>query len=143
MSRTHLEGRMPFSGQGCCLMGRCRALVLALTLGALSGCTGDTATTSASWLQKLRPYQGISGPEAVHLDVALVNIPLADSARYRSLWTFVDEQAVALEKQSVLEGNGFRVGQASANAPAELLELLTEPRSCPDPRRIQMHAGKD
>ena len=33
-------------------------------------------------------------------------------------------------------------GQASANAPAELLELLTEPRSCPDPRRIQMHDGE-
>lgn len=124
-------------------MGRCRALVLALTLGALSGCTGDTAGTTASWLQKRRPYQGISGPEAVHLDVALLNIPLADAARYRALWTFVDEQAVPLEKQAVLEDNGFRVGQASAAPPAELRELLTEPRSCPDPRRIQMHAGKD
>lgn len=123
-------------------MGRCRALVLALTLGALSGCTGDTAGTTASWLQK-RPYQGITGPDSVHLDVALVNIPLADSARYRALWTFVDEQAVVLEKQSILDGNGFRVGQTSASAPAELVELLTEPRSCRDPRRIQMHADKD
>jgi hypothetical protein len=124
-------------------MGRCCALVLALTVGGLSGCTGDTGGSSTSWLQKIRPFQGVSGPEAVYLDVALVNIPLADTARYRSLWDFVDEQSIGMEKQSILEENGFRVGQTNGTAPGELYELLTTQRTCPNPRRIEMHAGKD
>jgi hypothetical protein len=124
-------------------MGRCRALLLALTLGILSGCSGERVATSSSFLSRLRPFQTSPPPDAVHLDVALVQIPYADAARYGELWTFLDEQAVNLEKKSTLEDNGFRVGRVGATPPEELRELVNQRRNCPDPRRIQMQPGKE
>ncbi len=123
-------------------MRRCRALLLALLIGAAAGCAGERSS-STSLLHRLRPFQGVTGPDAVQIDVALVQIPYGDAARYRELWTFLDEQAVALDKKSALEENGFRVGRVGANPPEELLELVSQRRSCPDPRRVQMLAGKD
>ncbi len=124
-------------------MGRCRALMLALTLGLLSGCAGERSSTSTSFFRKLRPFQPAVPADAVQLDVALVQIPTSDSARYRELWAFLDEQAVTLEKKGPLEENGFRVGRVGASPPEELVELVSQRRNCPDPRRIQMQPGKE
>src|SRR5947208_11795638 len=77
-----LRGRMPYSRQGCPLMGRCRALMLALTLGILSGCSGERSRTSTSFFSKLRPFQASPPADSVQLDVALVQIPYSDAARY-------------------------------------------------------------
>ncbi len=124
-------------------MGRCRALLLALTVGIFSGCAGDRSSSSTSLFRKFHPFQGGTPADAVQLDVALVQIPYSDAARYRDLWTFLDEQAVTLEKKGPLEENGFRVGRVGSSAPEELVELVSQRRNCPDPRRIQMQLGKD
>jgi hypothetical protein len=124
-------------------MGRCRGLVLALMLGSITGCLGDRATSSSSLLSRFRGSPSPAGPEPIQLDFALVQVPLADDARYRDLWTFLDEQAVPLEKKTVLEENGYRVGRVGANPPEELLELMTNRRYCPNPRRIQIELCKE
>jgi hypothetical protein len=49
---------------------------------------------------------------------------------------------VDLERKSLLEDNGFRVGQVGGITPEGLQSLLTSDRSCANPRRIQLHAGK-
>lgn len=114
-------------------------LVLALTAGLFVGCTTDRPVTSTSWLQRFRPFQGA---DVVQMEVALLEVPAGDNVFNAGLWTFVDEQTVPLEKKDVLEGNGFRVGQASATPPPELQDLLTSERSNPDAHHIQMHSGK-
>jgi hypothetical protein len=124
-------------------MGRCRGLVIALMLGSITGCLGDRATSSSSLLSRFRGSPAAAGPEPIQLDVALVQVPLSDDARYRDLWTFLDEQAVPLEKKTVLEENGYRVGRVGANPPEELLELMTNRRYCPNPRRIQIELFKE
>src|SRR5206468_3199315 len=79
-----------------------RAVMTALLLTVLPGCLGDQAGSKA-WLRRLSPFQGVSGPDVVNLQVALIQVPYADFARYRDLWTFLDEQAVQMEKQGELE----------------------------------------
>lgn len=123
-----------------------RALLGALLLGLLSGCFGDGAERSASWLKRFKqPFQGVTGPNAVYVDVAIVRLPVADTVRYRDLWTFIDEgeQVVPLEKKSLLEANGFRVGHGGAEPSGELLALLTERRNRTEARRIQIVAGQE
>lgn len=122
-------------------MGRCCAL--ALTLVMLAGCSSERSVTSASFFSRLRPFQGSPPADAVQLDVALVQIPCTDAARYGELWTFLDEQAVNLEKKGILEENGFRVGRVGSTPPEELRELVSQRRNCPDPRRVQMQPGKE
>ena len=124
-------------------MGRCRALFVALLFGLAGGCTSDRAVTSTTFLRRLSPFQGSNDSDSVHVDVALIQIPFADSARYSKLWTFLDEQAVALEKKGPLEENGFRIGRVGANPPAEILELVSQKRTCPDPRRVQMQPDRE
>jgi hypothetical protein len=76
------------------------------------------------------------------MEVALLEVAAGDQSLGNGLWTFVDESTVPLEKKDVLEGNGFRVGQVSKTPPAELLDLLTSPRSNPSPRHVLVHSGK-
>jgi hypothetical protein len=119
-----------------------RVVAVALMLGSIGGCLGDRGPASLSLLRRFRKTAEPSGPETVQLDVALVQIPLGDAAHYHDLWTFLDEQAVPLEKKAQLEENGYRIGRVGATPPRELIELVTERRSNPDPRRIQMAVGK-
>jgi len=124
---------------------RGRLLLGALLLAIGPGCSGAGTGTSAPWLYRLKSFHGVTGPNAVFMDVALIELPCPDAARYRDLWTFIDEgdQVVPLEKKAALEENGFRVGEVGLNPPAELLELLTNKRTCPGPRRIQIVAGEE
>jgi hypothetical protein len=78
----------------------------------------------------------------VQLDVAVVEVPAGDSFVNSDLWSFVDEQVVPLEKKALLEDNGLRIGQVGSTPPAGLLELLTQKRSCPGPRRVSLPPGK-
>ncbi|MBI1918545.1 MAG: hypothetical protein HYS12_27955 [Planctomycetes bacterium] len=118
----------------------CRVLVLALTAGLL-GCTGERAARPVSWMERLRPFQA-DDKDVVQIEVALVEVPAGDRFLNGALWQFVDEQVVPLEKKAQLEENGFRVGQVGAKPPQELLELITQKRTCPAPRRFELHAGR-
>lgn len=119
-----------------------RALLIGLLTGLLVGCATDETERSAPLLSRLRPFQGPTGPDVVHMQVALVECPVGDRYINEDMWSLADEQqAVDLERKAVLEDNGWRVGQVGGITPARLQALLTSERSCANPRRIEMRAG--
>src|SRR5262245_4555291 len=122
-------------------MRRCRVVTFVLAVATLSGCLGSDSP-GRKWIAGWRPFQGVSGPDVVQMDVALLEVPVGDRFANDELWGFADELLVSLETKARLDENGFRVGQVSAAPPAALQELLTSPRSSPNPRRVQLHAGK-
>lgn len=125
-------------------MRHCRVLLLALTAGALAGCATDKPLSSTSWRQRFQPFQAAdSDCDTVRMELALLEVPVGDRSVNGSLWTFIDEQVIALEKKDTLESNGFRIGLAGATPPDELRELIESERTCPGARRIEMHAGKE
>ena len=117
-----------------------RALLLGLLAGLLTGCATVQPVTSVSWLNRLRMFQGPTGPDVVQMDVALVERPLGDSYINDDLWVDVDEHVVPLECKALLEQNGFRVGQIGGITPAGLQSLLTSGRCCANPRRLVLRA---
>lgn len=116
-------------------------LLLGVLALCLSGCASAKNQTTA-WLNKLRPWSGPKGPDVIQMDVALVERPVGDGYLNRALWTVADEQVVGLDNKAVLEDNGFRIGQIGGITPVELQSLLTSERSCANPRRISLRAGK-
>lgn len=119
-----------------------QGLVIALLATLLAGCADTKAVRSTAWLNRFRWGGAPQGSDVVQIDVALLERPLGDAYINQGLWAFADEQVVALESKAVLEDNGFRIGQIGGITPAELQTLLTSERSCANPRRIQLHAGK-
>jgi hypothetical protein len=122
-------------------MGRLRAVLLALLTGWCGGCVGGQTQRCATLFDARRPFSGPTGSDVVQIDLAVVQRPLGDRYINQDLWDPADEQGVSLEHKAVLEENGFRVCQVSGLPPAGLQALLTSERSCPDPRRISLHAG--
>jgi hypothetical protein len=118
-----------------------QALILGLCAGLLAGCATGRSVVSTSWLERRKPFQGPVGGDVVQVDVALLERPLGDRYLSDGVWSGADEQVVSLDQKAVLVANGFRVGQIGGITPAELQELLGSEKSCPNPRRIQLHAG--
>src|SRR6185437_4021786 len=132
-------------------MRRWLAMLVALGIGALGGCYSSQPERSTARLHA-PPLAGLVGDDVIFIDVAVIERPLGDSFVNRELWNETDEQiiradggeqAVSLERKTVLETNGFRVCQVSGQLPpAKLLALLLSPRSC-QPHRLQLHAGNE
>jgi hypothetical protein len=121
-------------------MRPCQAVV-ALVCGVLGGCTTTRFEPAAPHFAAAGPFAGAAGADVVQMDVAVVERLYGDDFLNRGLWELADEQAVSLERKPTLDDNGFRVCQVGGLTPAGLQALLTSPRSCADPRRIQVHAG--
>ncbi len=115
------------------------ALLPGLLVALVVGCITPRAPTTV-W-ERLRPFQGPTGPDVVQMDVALIELPVGDPYLNRELWAAVDEQALALERKSVLEDNGLRVGVVAGIMPARLQALLTSDSTCANPRRHFFRAG--
>src|SRR5262249_27208234 len=115
-------------------------LLPGLLIALLAGCTSATTHTT-SWWERLRPFQGPTGPDVVCMDVALIERPIGDPYLNDELWTSADEQGGALERKAVLDENGLRVGLIGGITPSRLLALLTSEQSSPSPRHIQLRAG--
>jgi hypothetical protein len=122
-------------------MAQGRALRWGLLFGLVAGCTAAKPMQSSSW-QAAGPFLDISGSDVVRLIVALVERPLPDAYLSRDVWLMADEQAVPLERKSILEENGIRIGHIGGLKPAALQKLLTSDQSCADPRCFVVHSGK-
>ncbi len=132
-------------------MRRCWAVVVVLGMGVLGGCF--SAGTERSTARLHAPsFTGPIGDDVVFLDVAVIERPQGDVFLNYELWSEADEQAVradgdeqsvSLERKTVLEQNGFRVGQIGGLLPpAKLQDLLLSRRSC-QAHRVQLHAGHE
>jgi hypothetical protein len=118
-----------------------RWLWLPLLASLAVGCVGSSeAVRNTSWLQPFRPATGPAGTDVVHMDVALVELPVGDRFLNKDLWTLADEQVIALDRKAVLEDNGLKVGHLGV-PPARLQGLLTSDRTCINPRRISLRSG--
>jgi hypothetical protein len=114
------------------------ALVAFLAFG-LAGCFlfqpgGKSMWPSRSWLGN-----GISGPDVVYIDLAVLEVPIGDRYANEEIWTSADEQILSPAQRASLEQNGLRVGLINGRTPDHLLELLTSKRS--NPNAIQ-HRGR-
>jgi len=119
------------------------ALLIGLLSCLLAGCMSVQPVRSTSaWLDRFLHPAGPTGPDAVQMDVALLECPLGDRYINRTLWMDADEQVIALENRAGLEDSGFRIGQIGGITPVGLQALLTSERTCANPRRIRTLAGK-
>jgi hypothetical protein len=102
------------------------AAQLALMLVLMAGCasSGKDGTTGGM-MSRLRPLWGGLGPDAIQLEIALVQRPLDDAYLAQDVWREVDEQVLPLERRPALEASGFRLGTISGTVPSELQHLLT------------------
>ena len=116
------------------------ALWPGLLVALAAGCAAAPGPAT-TWLERLRPFQGPTGPDVVQLEVALIEQPVGDPYLMRELWSSADEQVVAVERRAVLEENGIRVGQIGGITPARFQALLTSEQTCINPRHIQLRAG--
>ena len=103
------------------------------------GCVLEGPTTGL-W-NRMHPFQGPTGSDVIQLDVAILEAPVADATLNQQIWKLADELELAPEMQTLVEKNGFRVGQIGGIAPQELQTLLTSERSCVFSRRIQIRSG--
>lgn len=132
-------------------MCRCLIVAIALALTTLAGCASDRDRPATARLHA-PPPAGPVGEDVVFLDVAIIERAPGDEFLNHDLWLEADEQAirgedgeqaVSLERKTVLEKNGFRAGQVGGLLPpAKLQDLLLSKRYC-DAHRIQLHAGKE
>jgi hypothetical protein len=118
-----------------------RALLVGLLTGLVVGCATAPPERPTSWWTRLRSFQGLTGPDVIQMDVAILERPVNDAYINQELWTLADEQPVPLEHKAKLEDNGLRVCQIGGITPAGLQALLTSERSCTHHRRLQLHAG--
>lgn len=88
------------------------------------GCLSQSHSRTMSWLDRLRPFNGPSGPDAVFLNVATLERPAGDDYLDREIWTGVDAQVIEAESKAVLDDNGLRIGLVSGLMPERLATLL-------------------
>jgi hypothetical protein len=116
-------------------------LLSVLVLGA--GCLTDPPSHAINWIDALGAVQSAPAPDLLVMDVALLEAKPGDDFLTNGVWSQADEQVIALNHRPDLEDNGFRIGQLGGLPPAMLQERLSSPRSCPNPRRLQIHARKE
>jgi hypothetical protein len=91
-------------------------------------------------MKRLRPATPAS-PEHAMIEVALIERPLDDRYLNQEIWKHTDE-FVTFEKRSILEENGFRIGQMVGATPEGFQNLLLSKRSCSNPGMMMMPLGQ-
>jgi len=117
------------------------AVVLALTAASLNGCVAPPPDGPVGRYEAKVPFHGLSGDDVVQLDVFVVERPAADRCLNREVWELADEE-VLKDKKSLLEENGLRACVLGDSPPDGLRALLRSERSCANPRRLRLHAGR-
>ena len=121
-------------------MRRRLAVLLALAAAPM-GCFTAPPDRSVQRYDARLPFTSLAGDDVVQLDVFLVERPASDRRLDREVWELADEQ-VLQERKSLLEENGLRAGVLGETPPDGLQALLRSERSCANPRRLRLHAGK-
>jgi hypothetical protein len=85
--------------------------------------------------------QGISGKDAIRLEVSLLEFTPGDTYPNEEIWTLADESGQNLEKRAILDENGFRVATLGGQIPSELHRVIHSKRINPEPRAVQMRLG--
>lgn len=109
---------------------------------ALAGCFAAAPIHSTSLFDRLMTPPAAGGADIVRVDVALLEAPPGDRFLAEELWGLVDDEVIEPEGRAVLDDNGFRLAQTGGVLPQGLRERLTSARTCPDPRRLEIHAGR-
>ena len=136
----------------------CGARGIPLALLLVCGCTGMSAFTGPT--TSMKPATGPFGPDAVGLEVAVIEVPVGDRYVNSGLWATIDEQVVNLDHKAALDDNGLRVGliggmrPSAVRRPAEVAAvqpgraLASDARrpyqdNCPRPHstRVQIQPG--
>jgi hypothetical protein len=111
-------------------------LPLLLCVG-LSGCFAGENLRSPGWLERLHAPRLPLGPDAVIIDWAVVELPLADKFINTEVWECADCQ----DREGLLADNGLRAGQVIGMLPGKLQHLLGSERHLFDRRRQILAAG--
>ena len=119
-----------------------RVLAWALLGLTAAGCATGEPARHVSWLERFYPFRGAAAADMVLMDTALIECPVGDPFIDKELWLLLDEQAIPFERKSVLQENGFRVGQVAGTTPAGLQALLTSDKANSNARRLTLHSGK-
>ena len=122
-------------------MRRSLAMMLALATASLTGCFTATPDRAITHFEAQAPFICQPGEDGVQLDVYLVERPAADGCINRDVWELADEQALQ-DRKGPLNDNGFRACVLGVTPPDGLQSLLRSERSCANPRRLRLHAGK-
>ena len=119
------------------------AALLALCVGGASGCATGEKADAGGWMARFHASPGPAGPDVVHFQAALLEVPLGDAYVNGELWRSADERVVGPGRKAAMEAGGLRVGLVSGlMTPPRLLELLTSERSNVAPRDLRVRAGK-
>jgi hypothetical protein len=108
-----------------------------------AGCLTDPPSHAINWIDALGAIQTPPASDVIVMDIALLEASPGDDFLTNGVWSQADEQVIELSHRPDLEDNGFRIGQLGGLPPAMLQERLSSPRSCPNPRRLRIHAGKE
>jgi hypothetical protein len=122
-------------------MRRGGAWVLVLLCVSLGGCLSSDPVRPSSWLDRFRAPRSALGPDGVMIDMVVLEQPLGDPFLNDEIWKNTDCQVVGLESKSVLEENGFRIGQVVGMNPGRLQALLDSQRHWASHRRQILPAG--
>ncbi len=82
--------------------------------------------------------KGISGKDAVRLEISLLEFTPGDSYPNEKIWTLADESGQNLEQRAILEENGLRIGTLGGQIPSELHRVIHSTKINPEPRGVQM-----
>src|SRR6185295_5323250 len=106
-----------------------------------AGCLTEQSPHRTAFLEQIRMPRTALGPDGVLVDCVLIEKPLGDPFLNDDLWRGIDNLAAGLEKKSLLDDNGFRVGQIIGLTPSELHKLLESERFQAGKRRQMLPAG--
>jgi hypothetical protein len=108
---------------------RLRAMLLGMLVLSAAGCLNDRPVKSTSLIDRALGMVGPTGPDAVFVEYALIERPAGSAGINREVWANIDEQFLPTETRQILCENGLRAGIVGGLLPAELGEMIANPKS--------------